>query len=54
MFIAPSPESGLPSRTKLMTDLGHDAVPIWGLISEDILVHAAELPSDYQDDGEEH
>jgi len=54
MFIDPSPESGLPSRTKLFNDMGHDDVKVWGLISEDILVEEAPLPPDYVDDGEEH
>jgi len=54
MFIDPAPESGLPNRTKLFRDLGHDDVNVWGLISEDILTNQAELPHDYVDDGEEH
>jgi adenine phosphoribosyltransferase len=54
MFIDPSPESNIPSRTKLFSDLGHQDVSVWGLISEDILVNEAELPPDYIDDGEEH
>ena len=54
MFIDPSPESGLPSRTKLFQDLGHDDVKVWGLISEDVLIEQAPLPPDYVDDGEEH
>jgi adenine phosphoribosyltransferase len=54
MFVNPTPESGLPSRTQLFCDLGIDHVPIWGLLSEDILTLKADLPSDYTDDGEEH
>lgn len=54
MFIDPSPESGLPSRTKMFRDLGHHDTPVWGLISEDVLTNEAELPEDYVDDGEEH
>ena len=54
MFIDPSAESGLPSRTKLFQEQGHADIPIWGLISEDILTNEAELPPDYVDDGEEH
>jgi adenine phosphoribosyltransferase len=53
MFIDPSEESGLPSRTKLFTDLGHEDV-VWGLISEDVLTNEAKLPDGYVDDGEEH
>ena len=54
MFIDPPAESGLPSRTKLFTDLGHTDVPVWGLISEDVLTNEAKLPEGYVDDGEEH
>jgi adenine phosphoribosyltransferase len=54
MFVNPSDESGIPSRNKLMEALGHADVPIWGLISEDILVHKGEVTEDYVDDGEEH
>jgi adenine phosphoribosyltransferase len=54
MFIDPSPESNLPSRSKLFRELGHEEVPVWGLISEDILVTEAELHPEYVDDGEEH
>ncbi|GKY93961.1 hypothetical protein MPSEU_000363000 [Mayamaea pseudoterrestris] len=54
MFIDPTLESGLPSRSKLFTELGHEDVPIWGLISEDLLQTQAALPTDYVDDGEEH
>lgn len=54
MFIDPAPETGLPSRTKLFQELGHADVPVWGLISEDVLTNEAELPKDYVDDGEEH
>lgn len=54
MFINPPADSGLPSRTKLFQDLGHDDVSVWGLVSEDILTNKAELPDGYVDDGEEH
>ncbi len=54
MFIDPPEDSGLPSRTKSFKQLGHDDVPVWGLISEDILLNEAKLPDGYVDDGEEH
>ena len=54
MFINPPADSGLPNRTKLFSDLGHSEVPVWGLISEDILNEEAKLPEGYVDDGEEH
>lgn len=54
MFIDPVVDSGLPSRTKLFNELGHDDVSIWGLISEDILTNEAKLSDEYVDDGEEH
>jgi adenine phosphoribosyltransferase len=54
LFIDPTEESGLPSRTKLFKELGHDDVPVWGLVSEDILTNEAELTKEYVDDGEEH
>ena len=54
MFVDPPSDSGLPSRTKLFQSLGIHHVPVWGLISEEVLTVAAELPPDYQDDGEEH
>eukprot|EP00934_Nitzschia_sp_Nitz4_P006938 Nitzschia sp. Nitz4//scaffold73_size107353//66358//67023//NITZ4_004324-RA/size107353-processed-gene-0.169-mRNA-1//1//CDS//3329557488//6928//frame0 len=54
MFVDPAPETGLPSRTKLFTQLGHQDVPVWGLVSEDILTNEAKLPENYVDDGEEH
>lgn len=44
MFIDPAPETGLPSRTKMFKELGHADVPVWGLISEDILTEEAKLP----------
>lgn len=53
-FVNPSVESGLPSRAKLFEQLGHSEVPIWGLVSEDLLTNEAELPENYVDDGEEH
>lgn len=54
MFIDPPEDSGLPSRTKLFRELGHQDIPIWGLISEDVLNNEAKLPEEYVDDGEEH
>lgn len=54
MFIDPPEDSGLPSRSKLFKSLGVSDVPVWGLVSEDILNNEAELSKDYVDDGEEH
>ncbi|KAL7535021.1 hypothetical protein ACHAWF_005026 [Thalassiosira exigua] len=54
MFIDPSEDSGLPSRTKLFASQKIDHVPVWGLISEDVLTVEAKLPEGYVDDGEEH
>ena len=54
MFFDPPEDSGLPSRKKLFEHLAIDHVPVWGLISENVLNVAAELPHDYEDDGEEH
>jgi hypothetical protein len=54
MFIDPPSESGMPNRTKLFTSLGFGEVPVWALISEEILDVEATLPEEYQDDGEEH
>ena len=54
MFIDPPADSGLPSRSKLFQELGHGSVPVWGLISEDVLTNEAKLPEGYVDDGEEH
>jgi adenine phosphoribosyltransferase len=54
MFIDPPAESGLPSRKKLFTDKGFPDVPVWGLISEDVLTLEGALPEGYVDDGEEH
>lgn len=54
MFVDPPESSGLPSRTKLFKALEMDDVPVWGLISEDVLTVEAELPEEYVDDGEEH
>ena len=54
MFIDPPEASGLPSRIKLFQGLGHQDVPVWGLISEDVLTNEATLHKDYVDDGEEH
>lgn len=53
-FIDPPEDSGLPSRKKMLTEMGHHDVPIWGLISEEILDEEATLPANYVDDGEEH
>lgn len=46
--------SGLPNRTKMFESCGMGDVPVWGLISEDILTEEAKLPEGYVDDGEEH
>ena len=54
MFIDPPAESGLPSRSKSWKEKGINDVPVWGLISEDVLTLAGELPEGYEDDGEEH
>ena len=54
MFVDPPAESGLPSRTKSWTEKGIADTPVWGLISEDILTMAGEMPEGYKDDGEEH
>jgi hypothetical protein len=54
MFIDPPADSGLPNRTKLFAAQGMGDVPVWGLISEDILSLEAKLDADYTDDGEEH
>lgn len=55
MFINPTESSGIPSRTKLFQTYGIEHVPVWGLISEDLLVNnPAPLPENYKDDGEEH
>ena len=54
MFIDPPADTGLPSRTKLFKDLDINDVPVWGLVSEDVLTNEAELPTGYVDDGEEH
>ena len=53
MFIDPQ-EAGMPNRTKLFDKCGMSDVPVWGLISEDILTQEAALPAGYKDDGEEH
>ena len=54
MFIDPSKESGLPSRTKIFQQMGHQDVPVWGLISAVVLTNEAALPDGCVDDGEEH
>jgi len=54
MFIDPPDDSGLPSRTKLFKDMDINHVPVWGLISEDVLTVEAKLEEGYVDDGEEH
>ena len=54
MFIDPPEGSGLPNRTKMFEECGMGNVPVWGLISEDILTEEAALPEGYVDDGEEH
>ena len=54
MFIDPPADSGMPNRTKLFESSDMGDVPVWGLISEDILTVEAALPEGYTDDGEEH
>ena len=54
MFIDPPEGSGLPSRKQLFEDLKIQDVPVWGLVSEDVLTNEAKLTDDYVDDGEEH
>lgn len=54
MFVDPPAESGLPSRKKSWEAKGIADVPVWGLISEDILTLEGERPEGYVDDGEEH
>lgn len=54
MFWDPPAESGMPSRKKLFESKGIADVPVWSLISEEILTVAGELPQGYTDDGEEH
>ena len=54
MFIDPPAESGLPSRSASWKAKGIDDVPVWGLISEDVLTLEGERPEGYTDDGEEH
>mmetsp|Transcript_15638 Transcript_15638/g.23114 ORF Transcript_15638/g.23114 Transcript_15638/m.23114 type:complete len:231 (-) Transcript_15638:224-916(-) len=44
----------IPSRMKMYAKMGMADVPIWGLISEDLLTIEAALPEGYIDDGEEH
>jgi len=39
---------------KRFVDQGYANIPIWGLISEDVLTLKGELGSDYVDDGERH
>ncbi|KAG8465622.1 hypothetical protein KFE25_002929 [Diacronema lutheri] len=54
MFYDPPAGSGLPSRKALFEGKRIADVPVWALISEDILTVAGELPAGYEDDGEEH
>lgn len=55
MFVNPSEESGLPSRRASFEKKGIlEDVPIWGLVSEDVLQVEASLPEGYVDDGEDH
>ena len=55
MFVNPPAEAvGMPNRTKLFETLGMADVPVWGLISEDILTREAVISDEYKDDGEEH
>jgi len=44
----------IPSRKEMYEKMGIAEVPIWGLISEDVLTNEAQLPEGYVDDGEEH
>jgi adenine phosphoribosyltransferase len=44
----------IEQRNKFYKSLNIDSVPIWGLISEDVLENAAPIAADYKDDGEEH
>merc|ERR1719221_1837781 len=53
MFVDPPRDSGLPSRKKMFADKGISEVPVWGLVSEDVLTLEGELPQGYVDDGEE-
>ena len=53
LFVDPPEGSGLPSRTRSWAAKGIDHVPVWGLISEDLLTLEGEVPPDYVDDGEE-
>jgi len=54
MFVDPPEDTGLPSRSKLFKSHNINHVPVWGLISEDVLTVEASLPEGYVDDGEEH
>lgn len=54
MFWDPPKDAKLPSRKALFEAKGIAHVPVWGLISEDVLTVAGELPPGYKDDGEEH
>ena len=45
---------GLPNRKTMLTEMGMGDVPIWGLISEDVLTNEAAIDAEYKDDGEEH
>lgn len=54
MFWDPPADSGLPSRKKLFESKGISGVPVWGLVSEELLTLEGERPSTYVDDGEEH
>uniref|UniRef100_A0A7S2FK39 adenine phosphoribosyltransferase n=1 Tax=Florenciella parvula TaxID=236787 RepID=A0A7S2FK39_9STRA len=44
----------IPSRVELYKKLNISDVPIWALISEEVLNNEAELGAEYKDDGEEH
>ena len=46
--------AGLPNRKVMLEKMGMGDVPIWGLISEDVLTNEATLEEGYTDDGEEH
>ena len=44
----------IPSRKAMFEATGMGHVPVWGLISEDVLSNEAKLPEGYVDDGEDH
>lgn len=54
MFFDPPKDSGLPSRKKNWEAKGMADVPVWALVSEDMLTLEGETPEGYVDDGDEH